>query len=96
MCGEHVWVVEFEESSQTALFFAIMCTADVYFEKADEDWGSAEDVPVPETLLSFKNHPSQNQPAVFTVMWMHLGVSVWQSRNRGIVIMWAFSNCGLA
>lgn len=46
--------------------------------------------------VSFENDPSQNQSAVFTVMCMHLGVLVWQSRNRGTVILWARNNCGLA
>lgn len=55
-----------------ALFFAIRSTADVYFEKADEDRGSA----VPVTDVSFENDPSQKQCAAFTVMSMHLGVLI--------------------
>lgn len=59
-----------------ALFFAIRSTAGVYFEKAAEDRGSAEEVPMPVTHLSFENDQSQNQPAVFAMMCMRLGVSV--------------------
>lgn len=52
-----MWVIESEEP---ACVLSPLChhehnPTDVYFEKASEEGGSAEEVPVPVTRVSFEN-----------------------------------------